>query len=95
MLKKITMVVGLETATAPFSLKSYIEVIEGDLPGVVSSDEQVTKMHDSLPTALFRFETLLKLYESRELAWVTCFFPWVLINEAMSHKNGEICDCMA
>jgi hypothetical protein len=48
-------------------------VIGGDLPAVVFSDEQVTKMHDSLPMALFCFEILLKLYESREVAWVMYF----------------------
>jgi hypothetical protein len=83
MLKKITMVVGLETDTAQLSLQRLIEVIESDLPAIVFSNEQVTKIHDSLLMALFRFEILLKLYESREFACVTYFFPWVLINKAM------------
>jgi hypothetical protein len=61
----------------------------------VFSDEQVRKMHDSLSMRLVRFEILLKPYESREFAWVTYFLPWVLINEAMLHKNVEVCDRMA
>jgi hypothetical protein len=43
MSKKIAMVVGLETDTAQLSL----EMIGGDLPAVVLSDEQVTAMHHS------------------------------------------------
>jgi hypothetical protein len=95
MLKTITMAVGLETDTAQVSLERFIEVIRGDLPAVVFSDEQVTKMHDSLPMTLFRFDILLKFYESREFAWVTDFFPWVLITEAISPKIVEVCDRMA
>jgi hypothetical protein len=68
MLKEIPIVVGLETDTAQLSLERFIEVIGGDLPAVVFSDERVTKMQDLLPMALFRFESLLKLYESREFA---------------------------
>jgi hypothetical protein len=49
-------------------------------------------MHDSLPMVLFRFEILLKLYEAEQFAWVAYFFPWVLLNEAMSHKNVRSVD---
>jgi hypothetical protein len=73
-LKEITIVAGLEADTAQLSLERFIEVMGADLPAVVFSDEHVTKTHDSLPMALFRFEILLKLQESREFAWVTCFF---------------------
>jgi hypothetical protein len=75
MLKKIAMVVGLETDTDRLSPERFIEVIKGDFPAVVFSDEQVAKMGDSLPITLFRFEILLKLCESREFAWVTYFSP--------------------
>jgi hypothetical protein len=47
------------------------------------------KMYDSLPMVLFRFEILLKLNEARELGWVAYFFPWVLVNEAMSHPRVD------
>jgi hypothetical protein len=94
-LKKITMVVGLETDTAQRSLERFIEVIGGDFPAVVFSDEQVTKMHDLLPMALFRLEILLRPYESWEFAWVAYCFPWILINKAMSHKNVEVYDRLA
>jgi hypothetical protein len=49
-------------------------------------------MHDSLPMVLFRFEILVKLQETRELAWVADFFPGVLLNEGMSHKPVDPCD---
>jgi hypothetical protein len=68
------MAMGLETNTSQLSLGRFIEMIGGGLPAVVFSDEQVTKMHNSLPLALVHFEVLLKLDESREFAWVTCFF---------------------
>jgi hypothetical protein len=65
---------------------------KSDLPAVVFSDEQTTKMHDSLPMALFCFQILLKLYEAREFAWLAYFFPWILINEGMPHKNVAVWD---
>jgi hypothetical protein len=58
----------------------------------VFSDEPVTKMHDSLPMALFRFQILLKLDKAQEFAWFTHFFPWVLINGGMSHRNVAVWD---
>jgi hypothetical protein len=45
-------------------------------------------MHDLLRMILFRFETLVKLYEAREFPWLAVFFPWVLLNEAMSGKTA-------
>jgi hypothetical protein len=75
MLRKNAMVMGLEIDMAQLDLEGFIEVILCDLPAVVFSDEQVTKIHNSLPMALFCFEILLKLYESREFTRVTYFFP--------------------
>jgi hypothetical protein len=49
-------------------------------------------MRDSLPLALSRFEIPVKLYEARKLAWVAYFFPWVLVNEGMSHKQIDTYD---
>jgi hypothetical protein len=89
MVKKVPMVVGLETDTAELRLERLIGIIGNDLPSVVFSDDPITKMHDSLPIALFRFGILQELYEAREFGWFGYFFPWVLINEAMSNKKAE------
>jgi hypothetical protein len=42
MLKTIIMVVGLKTDTAQLNLERFIEVVGGDLPAIVFSDEQMT-----------------------------------------------------
>jgi hypothetical protein len=91
-LKRITIAAGLKTDTAELNLEKLIEVIGGDLPAVAFRDEPVTKMHDSLSMAWFRFQILLKLYEAREFAWLASFFPCVLINEGMSQKNVSVWD---
>jgi hypothetical protein len=87
MLKKTMMVIGLVTSSAELNLRRLTDLLSDDLSPIVFSDEPITKMHDSLPMVLFRFEVLLRLYEARELGWVAYFFPWVLLNEAMSHKD--------
>jgi hypothetical protein len=92
MLKRPSMVVGLDTSSAELNLECLINSLRDDLSPIVFSDEAITKMHDSLPMVLFRFDILLKLYEARELGWTAYFFPWVLINEAMSHKDATTDD---
>jgi hypothetical protein len=92
MLKKPHMIIGLDTDSPELNLENLILLLADDLPAVVFSDEQITKMHDSLPMVLFRFEILLKIYEAREWGWVAYFYPWVLINEAMSHKHVDTYD---
>jgi hypothetical protein len=87
MLKSPAMVVGLDTSSPELNLERLIRLLADDLSPVVFSDDPITKMHDSLPMVLFRFEILMKLYEAREMGWVAYFFPWVLLNEAMSHKH--------
>jgi hypothetical protein len=68
-------------------LQRLIDLLRGDICPIVFSDNPITKTYDSLPMVLFRFETLLKLYEARELDWIAYFFPWVLVNEALSHRR--------
>jgi hypothetical protein len=87
MLKKIRMVVGLDNNSIELELQCLIDLLREDLFPIVFSDDPTTKMYDSLPMVLFRFEILLKLYEARELSWVAYFFPWVLVTEAMSHPQ--------
>jgi hypothetical protein len=39
-----------------------------------------------------RLRSLLKLCEAREFAWLADFFPWVLTNGGMLHKNAAVLD---
>jgi hypothetical protein len=87
MLKKMRMVVGLGRNSIKLDLQRLIDLLRDDLSPFVFSDDPITKMYDSLPMVLFRFEILLKLCEARELGWVAYFFPGVLANEAMSHPR--------
>jgi hypothetical protein len=66
MLKQPPIVVGLRQNPPELSLGSLIHFIP---------HEPVTKIHDSLPMVLFRFEILVNLYEAREFTWVAYFFP--------------------
>jgi hypothetical protein len=74
------------------SLSRLVRLLGNDLTAVIFSDDPVTKMHDSLPMVLFRFEIPVKLYQAREMDWFAHFFPWVLINEGMSHKQVDTYD---
>jgi hypothetical protein len=67
MLKKIRVVIGLDGNLLELDLYHLIDFLRDDLSLIVFSDDPITKMYDSLPKVLFRFETLLKLYEAREL----------------------------
>jgi hypothetical protein len=89
MLKEQPMVVGLETSSPELSLRRLVRLLGDVLLAVVFSDGPITKMHDSLPMVLFRFEILVKLYEVREMVWFAYFFPWVLINEGMWDKQVD------
>jgi hypothetical protein len=53
MLKQTMMMVGLETGTVELNLQCLIELLYDDLPPIVSSDDPMTKMHESLPMILF------------------------------------------
>jgi hypothetical protein len=92
MLKQLPMVGDLRQDSPELSLGSFIHSIRDNLPAMVFSDEPVTKMCHSLPVVLFRFEILVKLYEALEFTWVAYFFPCVLLNEAMSHKEVDTDD---
>jgi hypothetical protein len=59
MLKQPPMVFGLQQDSPELSQCSLIHLIGGDLPAVVFGDELITKMQDSLPMVLFRFEILV------------------------------------
>jgi hypothetical protein len=53
------------------------------------SKKSLVNLPDSLSMVLFQFEILVKLYEAHEFTWITYFFPWVLLNKANSHKEGD------
>jgi hypothetical protein len=81
------LVVGLDGNSIELDFQRLIDLLRHDLSPIVCSDDPITKMYDSLPMVLFRFEIPLKLYEARELDRVAYFIPWVLVNEAMSHPR--------
>jgi hypothetical protein len=74
MLKKIRMVVGLNGSSIEVDRERLIDLLRDDLSPIVFGDNPITKTSDSLPMVLFRFEILLKLYEARELGWVSYLF---------------------
>jgi hypothetical protein len=85
------MIVGFKPDSPASALGNLVGLLGDDLLAVVFSDEPITKMHDSLPMFLFRFEILMKFCEVHELGSVAYFFPWVPLNEGMSHKQVDIC----
>jgi hypothetical protein len=89
MFKTPPMAVGLEVSGPTLELSALKRLLQATLPPVVFCDAPITKMHDSLPMLLFRFETLIKLSEHGQLAWLAYLFPWVLINEAISHTSAS------
>jgi hypothetical protein len=58
------MVVGLDPDSPELSLGHLVGFLGDDLLAVVFTDDLVTKMHDSLPMVLFRFEILVKCDEA-------------------------------
>jgi hypothetical protein len=92
MLSDPPMVVGLLATDQMLDVQILRDLFRGDLPAIVFCNDPITKMHDSLPMVLFRFECLVKIYEAGHWEWVAYFFPWVLINEAMSHKKVRTVD---
>jgi hypothetical protein len=89
MLKAPSIGVGVSCDSGELNLAESTMLLVADVPPVVFRDDQITKMHDSLPITLFRFETLLTLYEHHKSERVAYFLPWVRLNEAMSRKGVE------
>jgi hypothetical protein len=86
------MIVGLNSDSPELVLGNLVGSLGDDLPAVVFSNDPITKTHNSLPMVLFRFEILVKPYDARDRSWVAYFFPWVLLNEGMSHKQVDTYD---
>jgi hypothetical protein len=61
------MVGDLDGDLIELDLQRLIDLLRDDFSPIVFSDDPITKTYDSLPMALFRFEILLKLSETREL----------------------------
>jgi hypothetical protein len=86
LLKTALMVIGLLIEFSDLNLDTIVSLLHDDLPLAVSSNDPIRKIHGSLPMLWFRFEILLNLYAPEQFGWLTCFFPWILLNEAMSDK---------
>jgi hypothetical protein len=87
MLKGTAMVLGFHDSAPRLDLEAIKELLKDLLPPVVFSDDQLTKMHDSLPIQLFRFNVLWRIFEAHLMPWFVYMLPWVILNEALSRPN--------
>jgi hypothetical protein len=94
--KPTPMVIGFSEDSLELNLSALKELLGLNLPEVIFCDAQITKMHDSLPIVLFRFQHLLSILDAsiqdprgREtyLPWLGFCVPWVLLNEALCHPG--------
>lgn len=61
-----------------------------NLPSIVFDDSTLTKMHDHLPLQLFTLENLDILLYAEQYSAASYFFPFVMLNEAISAKDLSI-----
>jgi hypothetical protein len=86
---KWPLVVGLDASSTRLKLLDLMSLVGECLPHVVFSNDPITKVHDSLPMMLFRFEVLLRVLDARLMEWFAYLFPWTLFNEAISKKEVD------
>jgi hypothetical protein len=73
-LKGPAMIVRLEVTSRDLTHQTWKTLLARDIPPIVFSEDPVTKMQNSLPIILFRFETRLELYEAREFGYLPISF---------------------
>ena len=61
-----------------------------DLPSIVFSNEKFTKMHDSLATRLFSLDTLVSLFEARNLTALSYFLPLCFLTISLEEVNLKV-----
>lgn len=83
-----SMICGFSMDSAVIDLNLIQEYL--DLPPVVFSDNQLTKMHDSLPITLFSMRSLFILVSKDYYPGVLYFLPWVLLTASLSN---EVLEC--
>jgi hypothetical protein len=84
------MAVGVDISDPILDLFALKTLFQEAFSPVIFRNNRIVKIHDFWQMLLFRFETLIKLCEDGQPAESADFLPWVLINEALSHKDASI-----
>lgn len=79
------IIAGFSTDSPKIDLEAIQQTLK--LAPVVFLDAQMTKMHDSLPIALFSTKSFLQLIKTDNYPAILYFFPWVLFLAAISNTN--------
>jgi hypothetical protein len=87
LLKKLGMVIGMDPSSVRLDVEELKALLRGILPDVCFCDDPITKMHDSLPIRMFRFD-VLKILSDAKSPWFGYFYPWVLFNEAFCNEKA-------
>ena len=61
-----------------------------DLPSIVFCNERFTKMHDKLATRLFSLDTLVALFEHRNLTALSYFLPLCFLTVSLEEVNLKV-----
>jgi hypothetical protein len=94
--KATLIIIGLSKDLHEPNFSALKELFGSNLPGVMFSDAQLTKMYDSLPMVFFHFRYLMSLMaasvhdpgsEEKYLPWLCFCLPWVLFNKVLSHRD--------
>jgi hypothetical protein len=79
------------------NLRQLKELLTPSLPNVVLCDLQITKIHDSLPMALYRFTHIAPIRNGsvadsdttrKYCPWFAFFLPWSLFHEIVFHPRA-------
>lgn len=76
---------GITHNTKILNIKKLRNILE--YPSIVFSDSVITKMHDSLATQLFSFNSLKEILESGNSEYLSFFIPLCFLNIAISEKD--------
>ena len=76
---------GLDNYTNIIDVNYLKKIFE--YPSCIFSNSRITKMHDSLATALFSFYSLKTIIESGNSSYLTFFLPLCLMNIALSEAE--------
>ena len=79
---------GISSNTNIIEIDTLRNMLE--YPSIVYDNSKITKMHDSLATQMFSFNTLKTIIESGKSEYLTFFLPLCLMNVALSEKDLTI-----
>ena len=75
------------TLDSPILNIEKIKLVLKNIPPIVFLDHQLTKMHNSLPLALFSLNNCIKLFEKKMYNETAFWFPVSISIAAMNYKN--------